>query len=98
MLVSKAKPCKCKYESCSKNDDIAKGSLNQSWSIWSCGDESRQRWMAVEKLELIHANERRLREACIYQSARRPAGRSTSRPLRRSRALVVGRFDRGNSG
>ena len=38
-----------------RGDDTAKGSLNQSWSKWSCGDESRHRWITVEKLELIHA-------------------------------------------
>ena len=45
----------------------------------------------MEKLELIHASERRLREACIYQTARRPARVRTFA----GKARVV---DRGDSG
>ena len=52
MLVSKAKPCKCKYELI--ENDTAKGSLNQSWFTWSCGDPVGK-WITVENLELIHA-------------------------------------------
>ncbi len=49
----------------------------------------------MEKLELIHASERRLREACIYQTARRPGvGVPGLRgPVRRPASV-----DRGDSG
>ena len=45
----------------------------------------------MEKLELIHASERRLREACIYQTARRPGvgGPGLARTVGRRPSIVV---------
>ena len=49
MLVSKIKPCKCKYELL--YSETANGSLNQLWFIWLYAFT----WITVAILELIHA-------------------------------------------
>jgi len=49
MLVSKIKPCMCKYKLVS-NSETANGSLNQLWSL-----RSFLHWIPVVILELIHA-------------------------------------------
>ena len=49
MLVSKIKPCKCKYEL--TYSETANGSLNQLWFIWLYAFT----WITVAILELIHA-------------------------------------------
>ena len=49
MLVSKIKPCMCKYKLV-PNSETANGSLNQLWSL-----RSFTYWIPVVILELIHA-------------------------------------------
>jgi len=50
MLVSKIKPCMCKYKPV--HGETANGSLNQLWFLRSLPSSS---WITVVILELIHA-------------------------------------------
>ena len=62
MLVSKIKPCRCKYELSGRN---SRNGLNQSWFIWSRCE--------VDNCGNSRANtcvKRRLREACFIRSNR----------------------------
>jgi hypothetical protein len=61
MLVSKIKPCMCKYRL--YNGETANGSLDQLWFLRSYNPT----WITVAILELIHAdNVRPSREDCFY--------------------------------
>ena len=61
MLVSKIKPCMCKYRL--YNGETANGSLDQLWFLRSYNPT----WITVAILELIHAdNVRPSQEDCFY--------------------------------
>ena len=61
MLVSKIKPCMCKYRL--YNGETANGSLDQLWFLRSYNPT----WITVAILELIHADNVRLsQEDCFY--------------------------------
>ena len=74
MLVSKIKPCMCKYERV--HGETANGSLNQLWFLRSLPNT----WITVVILELIHAAKPRSpqrRAQLLDQDQRRTAPRGT---------------------